>query len=111
MPNKEKFYITTAIPYVNARPHIGFALEIIQADVIARYQKNLGKDVFFNTGTDEHGQKIYQKAVEEGKDPQKYTDEYAAKFDILKDKLNLIAEFKRNLPSRNDAQKVLRKTT
>jgi len=85
----KKFYITTTVPYVNAKPHIGFALEIIQADVIARFKTLQGYEVFFNTGTDEHGQKIYQKAVEEGKDPQKYTDEYAAKFDILKDKLNL----------------------
>lgn len=90
MGTKNKFYITTTLPYVNAKPHIGFALEIIQADVVARYHRDvLGEDVFFNTGTDEHGQKIYQKAVEEGKDPQKYTDEYAQKFDILKTKLNL----------------------
>jgi methionyl-tRNA synthetase len=86
---KNKFYITTTLPYVNAAPHIGFALEIIQADVIARYHSILGDDVFFNTGTDEHGLKIYQKAIEEKKDPQKYCDEYAAKFDLLKEKLNL----------------------
>jgi methionyl-tRNA synthetase len=86
---KKKFYITTTLPYVNAAPHVGFALEIIQADVIARYHFNSGGDVFFNTGTDEHGLKIYQKAIEEKKDPQKYCDEYAAKFDLLKEKLNL----------------------
>jgi methionyl-tRNA synthetase len=85
----KKFYITTTLPYVNASPHIGFALEIVQADVIARYHKLLGEDVFFNFGTDEHGQKIYQKAVEEKKDPQKYCDEYAQKFDALKKALNL----------------------
>ncbi len=85
----KKFYITTTLPYVNAKPHIGFALEIIQADVIARYKSLLGYDVFFNCGTDEHGQKIYKKAQEEGKDPQKYTDEYAEKFDALKTGLNL----------------------
>lgn len=85
----KKFYITTTLPYVNAKPHIGFALEIVQADVVARFKKSEGYDVFFNTGTDEHGQKIYQKALEESKDPQKYVDEYAAKFDILKEKLNL----------------------
>ncbi len=86
----EKFYITTTLPYVNADPHIGFALEIIQADIIARYQKELlGKDTFFNTGTDEHGIKIYRKAQELGKDPQAYVDEYAAKFDELKDALDL----------------------
>jgi methionyl-tRNA synthetase len=86
---KNKFYITTTLPYVNAEPHIGFALEIVQADVIARYRALQGDEVFFNTGTDEHGLKIYQKALEEKKDPQAYCDEYAAKFDLLKTKLNL----------------------
>lgn len=85
----KKFYITTTLPYVNAKPHIGFALEIIQADVVARLKTMQGYDVFFNTGTDEHGQKIYQKAVEEGKDPQAYTNEYAEKFKGLKLALNL----------------------
>ncbi len=84
-----KFYLTTTLPYVNAEPHIGFALEIIQADVIARWQKLNGAEVFFNTGTDEHGLKIYRKALELGLDPQKYCDEYAAKFDNLKSALNL----------------------
>lgn len=74
---------------MNAPPHIGFALEIVQADVIARYRSALGDDVFFNTGTDEHGMKIYQRAIGENKDPQKYCDEYAAKFNLLKEKLNL----------------------
>lgn len=83
------YYITTTLPYVNADPHIGFALEIVQADVIARLKKIEGREVIFNTGTDEHGQKIYTKAQEQGKDPQKYVDEYAAKFDDLKDSLNL----------------------
>lgn len=85
----KNYYITTTLPYVNAEPHIGFALETIQADVIARYQKLLGNEVIFNTGTDEHGQKIYQKALDGGKDPQKYCDEYAKKFDALKESLNL----------------------
>lgn len=88
---KKTFYITTTLPYVNAKPHIGFAMEIIRADVMARfYRKKLGKEnVFFNTGTDEHGQKIHQKAVQENKDPQKYCDEYAEKFQGLKQLLNL----------------------
>lgn len=86
---KRNFYITTTLPYVNAAPHIGFALEIVQADVIARWKKIRGYGVVFNTGTDEHGLKIYRKAVEEGKDPQAYTDEYAPKFDRLKSALNL----------------------
>ncbi len=82
-------YLTTTLPYVNADPHIGFALEMVQADIIARYRKLLGDDVFFNTGTDEHGLKIFRKAKEEGKDPQAYTDGYAAKFRSLKEKLEL----------------------
>lgn len=86
---KKKFYITTALPYVNAEPHLGFALEIIQADLLARYHRLQGEDVFFNTGTDEHGLKIYRKALEEKKEPQKYVDENAAKFDNLKKTLNL----------------------
>ncbi len=85
----KKYFITTTTPYVNADPHIGFALEIIQADVLARHHRLLGEDVFFNTGTDEHGLKIYRRAVEEGKEPQKYVDEYAKKFDDLKKALNL----------------------
>jgi len=85
----KKFYITTTLPYVNAEPHIGFALEIIQADVLARFYAGLGYDVFFNTGVDEHGLKICRKAQESGMDPQKYCDVYAQKFDSLKQALNL----------------------
>ncbi len=84
-----KFYITTTLPYVNAEPHIGFAMEIIRADTLARMHRLQGDDVFFNTGTDEHGQKIYQKALESGVEPQTYCDEYAAKFGNLKSALNL----------------------
>lgn len=86
---RNKYYITTTLPYVNAEPHIGFALEIIQADALARWHRLQGDKVFFNTGTDEHGLKIYRKALELGIDPQKYCDEYAAKFDSLKSALNL----------------------
>lgn len=80
-----KSYITTTLPYVNAEPHIGFALEIVQADILARWAELEGKKVFFNTGTDEHGTKIYRKAEEEGRDVQDYVDEYAEKFKSLKD--------------------------
>ena len=77
MPKKqETFYITTTLPYVNAEPHIGFAAEIVRADVIARYQRMLGKEVFFNTGTDEHGLKIYRQALAVGQDVQKYVLEH-----------------------------------
>ncbi len=86
----KKFYLTTTLPYVNADPHIGFALEMVQADAIVRYHKELlGEEVIFNTGTDEHGLKIYQKALEENKDPQAYCDEYAERFGTLKKALNL----------------------
>lgn len=78
------------MPYVNAAPHIGFALEIVEADVIARYQREIAKKtVIFNTGTDEHGQKIWEKAVEQGLEPQAYCDQWAAKFSELKEMLNL----------------------
>ncbi len=83
------FYLTTTLPYVNADPHIGFALEIVQADIIARYKRLMGVDVFFTTGTDEHGQKISQKAAEEGVEVQAYVDRYAASFGKLKEQLNL----------------------
>ena len=82
-------YLTTTLPYVNAEPHIGFALEIVQADIIARYRRLMGDEVFFNTGTDEHGQKIFQKARDTGKDTQAYVDEYAEKFQALKGVLGL----------------------
>ncbi len=85
----KNYYITTTLPYVNAKPHIGFALEIIQADVLARYHTLLGDEVVFNTGTDEHGLKIFRKAEELGVSPQTYCDEWAGKFDALKQSLNL----------------------
>lgn len=86
---KKNIYITTTLPYVNAKPHVGHALEFVQADILARYNRLIGNEVFFSTGTDEHGIKIYQKAQEEGKDPQTYVDEYAEKFNILKEGLDL----------------------
>lgn len=85
----KKFYITTTLPYVNADPHIGFALEIIQADVIARYYRKNNYEVFFNTGTDEHGLKIFQGAEKEGISPKAYCDIYAKKNEKLKSALNL----------------------
>lgn len=86
---KNNFYITTTLPYVNAKPHMGHALEFIQADAIARHKRNQGFEVFFNTGTDEHGLKIYRKALENNQDPQDYCDEYSAKFDEMKKRFNL----------------------
>ncbi len=77
---KNSFYITTTLPYVNADLHMGHALEFIRADVIARYKKLQGFDVFFNTGTDEHGMKIYEKAVALGKKPEEFVDESFLRF-------------------------------
>ncbi len=85
----KNYYLTTTLPYVNAKPHIGFALEIIQADAIVRYQRMLGKDVFYNTGTDEHGQKIHTKSVEAGLPTQEYVDGFAETFKELVPLLNL----------------------
>jgi len=84
-----KFYITTTLPYVNDRPHIGHILEFIQADVIARYHRNLGDEVIFNIGTDEHGVKVYRKALEQGKTPQEFVDEYANYFRETRELYNL----------------------
>ncbi len=88
---QKPFYITTTLPYVNADPHIGFALEIVHADIQARYQQLVRgrENVFFNTGTDEHGQKIFQKANEQGQDVQAYVDYYAGQFRKLKEGLGL----------------------
>jgi len=85
----KKFYITSSIAYTNAAPHIGFALEVLQADVLARHHRLKGEDVFFLTGTDEHGSKIFRKAKEAGKDPQEFVDEIAEKFRALRNVLNL----------------------
>ncbi len=79
----KKFYITTTLPYVNASAHLGHALEFVRADVIARYKKLQGFDVFFNTGVDEHGTKVYNQAKENDLDPQSYVNEYADKFKKL----------------------------
>ncbi len=89
MTKKNPFYITTTIPYVNADPHIGFALELVQSDVIARYQRIIGREVFFSTGTDEHGQKIWEASQREGKAVENYVDSYAQKFLDLKSVLNI----------------------
>lgn len=86
---RKKFYITTAIDYVNGRPHVGHALEKIQADVVARYHRQKGERVFFLTGTDEHGAKIARAAEHAGQDPQAYCDQNSAYFKSLKEALNL----------------------
>ncbi len=80
MSEKKTFYITTTLPYVNAPLHMGHALEFVRADVIARYKKLLGFDVFFNTGTDEHGKKNHDKATEKGITPKEFVDQGFATF-------------------------------
>ena len=87
-PNK-KFYITTAIDYVNGLPHIGHALEKIQTDVVARYHRSLGENVLFLTGTDENSLKNVQAAEKEGMSVKEWVDLYSQKFYDLKGALNL----------------------
>lgn len=83
------YYLTTAIPYANASPHIGFALEILYADVMARYQRLLGRDVYFLTGTDEHGQKMLKTAKEAGQTVESFASERSAEFQNLADQWNI----------------------
>lgn len=77
MTSKTPKYITTTLPYVNDKPHMGHALEFVQADTLARYWRLMGEEVFFNTGVDEHGQKISRKADEAGEEYQAYVDQFA----------------------------------
>jgi methionyl-tRNA synthetase len=77
---EKKLYVTTAIPYVNATPHIGNAIDYLLADIWARYQRQNGHEVRFQAGTDEHGQKVAAKASEAGLDPQSYTDKMYVNF-------------------------------
>jgi methionyl-tRNA synthetase len=89
MPEANKFYITTPIYYVNARPHLGTAYSTIVTDVIARRKRDLGNDVFFLTGTDEHGQKIQRSAEKAGITPQQFTDQVSGEFSTLWQRLGL----------------------
>ncbi len=84
----EKFYITTAIAYASTKPHIGNTYEVIATDAIARYKRQRGYDVFFCTGTDEHGQKIENKALEAGITPKAYVDNVAAEIKGIWDLMN-----------------------
>ena len=87
--NKEKFYITTAIAYASAKPHIGNTYEIILSDAIARAKRMQGYDVFFMTGTDEHGQKIQMKAEEKGVSPEVFVNDMTASIKSLWDFMNI----------------------
>ncbi|MBR4240752.1 MAG: methionine--tRNA ligase [Eubacterium sp.] len=88
MAEKEKFYITTAIAYTSRKPHIGNSYEIVLTDAIARYKRMQGKDVFFLTGTDEHGVKIEEYAKAAGVEPQAYVDKVAGEIRGICDLLN-----------------------
>ena len=85
---KEKYYMTTAIAYTSGKPHIGNTYEIVLADAIARYKRYQGYDVFFQTGTDEHGQKIELKAQDAGVTPQEFVDGVAAQIKDIWDMMN-----------------------
>ncbi|ETW05320.1 methionine-tRNA ligase [Aphanomyces invadans] len=87
--SNEKFYITTAIHYTNGQPHMGHAYENVTSDVIARYHRTYGRDVFFLTGTDEHGQKIAQTAETQGISPIELCDKYSGIFQQLAKDLNM----------------------
>ena len=88
MAERDKFYLTTAISYPNGPPHIGHAYEVIASDAIARFKRIDGYDVFFLTGTDEHGLKVRQTATREGKSPKAFVDEMASKFRAMGERLN-----------------------
>lgn len=89
MAEKEKYYITTAIAYASTKPHIGNTYEIIATDAVARYKRARGYDVFFCTGTDEHGQKIENKALEAGITPQQYVDNVSGQIKEIWDLMNI----------------------
>ncbi len=86
--NKGKYYITTAIAYTSGKPHIGNTYEIVLADAIARYKRSQGYDVFFQTGTDEHGQKIELKADEAGVTPKEFVDNVSGEIKKIWDLMN-----------------------
>ena len=88
MADKPKYYITTAIAYTSGKPHIGNTYEIVLADAIARYKRSQGYDVFFQTGTDEHGQKIELKAEEAGITPKEFVDNVAGEIKRIWDLMN-----------------------
>ena len=88
MADKPKYYITTAIAYTSGKPHIGNTYEIVLADAIARYKRSQGYDVFFQTGTDEHGQKIELKAEEAGVTPKEFVDNVSGEIKRIWDLMN-----------------------
>ena len=108
----EHFYITTAIDYVNGNPHLGHAYEKVLTDVLARYHRRKGDEVFFLTGVDEHGIKVQQSAQKQGREPQEFCDEMAGRFESLYRRLNVsFDDFVRTTQPRHQAvvQRILQK--
>ena len=89
MSDKKKFYLTTAIAYASQKPHIGNAYDAVMADAVARYKRLCGFDVFFMTGTDEHGLKIEEYARKKRMDPQDYVDMESAEIKAIWDMLGV----------------------
>ncbi|MGA2044831.1 MAG: class I tRNA ligase family protein, partial [Roseiarcus sp.] len=92
MTQRDRFYITTAIPYANGAPHIGHAYERIATDAIARFNRLDGRDVLFVTGMDEYGLKVQQTAAREGLTPQAFVDRVATEFEAMGEALDARAD-------------------
>ena len=86
---KNKYYLTTSIPYANAKPHLGHAMEFIQADTLARWHRQLGDEVYFQIGTDEHGQKLFEAAEKADAEPLSFVNEMSESFVQLARDLNI----------------------
>ena len=112
--DKQKYYITTAIAYTSGKPHIGNTYEIVLADAIARYKRQEGYDVFFQTGTDEHGQKIELKAEEAGITPKEFVDNVSGEIKRIWDLMNTSydnSSVPQTLTTRNRFRRSSRKCT
>ena len=105
---KQKYYITTAIAYTSGKPHIGNTYEVVLADAIARYKRQQGYDVFFQTGTDEHGQKIELKAEEAGITPKEFVDNVSTEIRRIWDLMNTSYD-KSSVPQMKTMKNRLRK--
>lgn len=103
----KKFYITTAIPYANAKPHIGTAMDYLYADILLRYQIAQGRDALLSVGTDEHGTKVAEKAADNNQSPQEFVNSLQPHFEMMREKLNLDFSHIRNVRT-TDEQHVRR---
>ena len=88
--SNENYYITTPIYYVNGQPHLGHAYTTVVTDILARHERQQGKNVFFLTGTDEHGQKVEQSAIKNNKKPIEFADETSSEFRRLTETLGML---------------------